>query len=135
MKFVYTANGAEPKSWDFDPAKLMNVEAEAIERITGWPYGEFVERIGQTSMTAIRALLYVYLKRETPTLKPDQVQFSLSNIDLQLDDDEIQAAIDGLATKAAESELTTVEQTQLTALLAMGVDAGPKAATVEQLDA
>ena len=32
MRLVYAPEGAEAQSWEFDPNKIMNAEAEAIER-------------------------------------------------------------------------------------------------------
>ena len=88
MKFIYKPEGAEPMKWDYDPARLMSPEAEAIERHTGMTFGEFNVKCGQGSFTAIHGLLYVMLKREYPTLKYDEVQFCLDDIDFEPDDDD-----------------------------------------------
>jgi hypothetical protein len=126
MKFVYKPEGAEPKSWDFAPDRLMNAEAEAIERHTGLTFGEFVDKISATSFLAIHGLLYVMLKRTIPTLKWDEVQFSLADVDFELDDAEAADAVRELADKQKVGTLTDAEQATLTKLLEQGVEASPK---------
>ena len=87
-RFVYAPEGADPKRWDFDPMKLMSVEVEAIEDKTGMPFRVWAEALGDMSFKAIHGLLYVYLKREIPTLKWDDVQFSAADIDFEVDDED-----------------------------------------------
>lgn len=94
MYFIYKPEGAEPKRWKFDPTKLMSPEAEAIERLCGMTFGEWVDAVGRTSITALHGLLYVMLKREQPTLTYDQVQFCLDDIDLELEDDDVLTGAD-----------------------------------------
>lgn len=126
MKFVYKPEGIEPRSWDFKPEKLLNPEAEAIERHTGWTFGEWVGKLGDTSMLALHGLLYVLLKRSSPTLKWDEVQFSLDEIGLEADDDEAPALRAHLEEKAATEGLSVEEQATLDKLLEQGVEL-PKA--------
>lgn len=117
MRFVYKPEGVEPKSWDFDPDKLMNAEAEAIERHTGWTYGEFVDKFGNASILAIHALLFVFLKRSTPTLLWEQVQFSMSEVDMELDDAEAAKAIAELTSKRDAGTLEPAEAAALAELI------------------
>lgn len=88
MQFVYKPEGAEPRRWEFDPARLMSPEIEVIERHTGLEYGEWIEAVGRTSVLAIHGLLFVLLKRNTPTLKWDEVQFCMAEIEFEMTDDE-----------------------------------------------
>lgn len=83
MKFTYAPEGATPRTWDFDPSKIMSPEAEAIERHTGMEYGDWMEALDKTSMRAIHGLLFVLLKREIPTLKWDEVQFCLGDVEFE----------------------------------------------------
>ena len=84
-KFVYSPEGAEPRSWEFDPTKLMSPECMAIEKLTGLTYAEWLGAVERGSMGAIHALLFVLMKRDNPTLEADQVQFSLSEVEMQAD--------------------------------------------------
>ncbi len=123
MRFSYTPEGAEPRSWDFDPNRLMSPEAEAIERHTGMTFEEWGTQVGKGSMTALHGLLYVLLKRSDPTLRYDAVSFCLAEVDFVLDDDETRQAI---ATLEAKDDLTEAEQAALVALRE-AVDEAPKA--------
>ena len=98
MRFVYTPEGADPISWDYNPTRLMSPEAEAIERHTGMTFGEFTVACGRGSMLAIHGLLYVLLKRQHPTLKFDEVQFCIDEIDFEVDDTDV------IAESGAEPE-------------------------------
>ncbi len=127
MKFVYTPEGADPRSWDFDPNKLLNVEAEIIERHTGLTFAEVIENMSKGSMLALHGILFVLLKRSDPTLKWDSVQFSLSELDLDLDEDEAQAARAELEAKALTADgLSKGEQKALDEFVSQGVPAVPK---------
>jgi hypothetical protein len=112
-KFVYKPEGVEPKSWDFDPNKLMNPEAEAIERHTGMTYGEWQDALGRNSMLAFHGLLFVFLKREIHTLKWDDVQFSISELDLELSDEEAAEALAELEKKIANGETLDASESRL----------------------
>lgn len=126
-KFVYKPEGVDPKSWDFDPNKLMNPEAEAIERHTGMTYGEWLQALGRSSMLAMHGLLFVFLKRDIPTLKWDDVQFNLSEIDMELDDAEAAETLSGLEVRMANGEALSPEESALWARLKEQAPAGPKA--------
>lgn len=109
MRFIYKPEGAEPREWDYNPDKFMNAEAEEIERRTGMTFGEWSEAVMKTSVRAIHGLLYVLLKRETPTLKWDQVVFSMSEIDLELTVEEKVAMRDEILKAIREGRLSEDE--------------------------
>lgn len=127
MKFVYKPQGAEPRSWDFDPAKLMSPEAEAIERLTGMTYGEWGEAVTRGSMTALHGLLYVMLKRGTPTLTYEQVEFCLDDIDFEVEDDEAEEIRLALEQRTDAGEtLDESDLALLTQLRSEQADVAPK---------
>lgn len=109
MRITYTPEGADPQVFEFKPGKLMSPEAEAIERHTGLTYKQFTEALGETSVLATHALLYVFLKRGNPTLKYDQIQFCMDEIEIDLDDDEAANAITELRRRQADRPLTDDE--------------------------
>ena len=123
MKFVYKPEGADPKVWDFKPNKLMNVESEKIEDLTGWTYQEFGEKFMMGSTKAYHALLYVFLKRETPTLKYDQVQFAMDEIEVEFGDEEKIALVDAMREAEAAGQL---DDDELAQLRVMEAEVGPK---------
>jgi hypothetical protein len=96
---IYEPEGATPREWDFEPDKLMTAEVEAIERQTGWTYVEFGQQLGKGSVTAKRALLWVLLKRNEPTLRHAQVDVPAGAIRLKFSRAELEetraALLDG----------------------------------------
>lgn len=84
-RFVYKPEGADPRSWEFDPDLLPSSEAEVIEEYTGWAYPEWWGHYRRGSMKAAHALLFVMLRRDAPTLEWDQVQFTISEYDIEAD--------------------------------------------------
>jgi hypothetical protein len=111
MQFVYKPEGADVRRWDFAPEKLMNVESEAIERVTKMTYTEWAGAVERGSVTALHALLWVMLKRGEPTLTYEAVQFSLSEVDFELSDEESVEALAAMDARIAEgAELSTQER-------------------------
>lgn len=126
MRFVYQPEGADPKKFEFAPEKLMSPEAEAIERHTGMTYTDWNIAVSKGSMLALHGLLFVMLKRSDPTLKWDAVQFSLSELDFELDDEESAQALADLEEKAKVGELDANDEALLERLRASGTEAAPK---------
>ena len=125
MKFVYKPEGADPREWEFDPARLMSPEVEAIERHTGLAFAEWIEAVGKGSFLAYHGLLYVLLKRSVPTLKWDDVQFCMADLDLQLNDEEQAELVTRLLAKRDAGDIAPEESIYLDGLLAKGVEPAP----------
>lgn len=117
MQLVYAPEGAEAQRWEFDPNKIMNVEAEAIERETGWTFSEFGQQFLKGSTTARHALLWIMLKRKTPGLKYAEVQFAMDEVDVVFTDEELRVVVKALQDKAASTGLDAQESKALDALL------------------
>lgn len=113
MQFVYKPEGADPIKWDFDPTKLMSPEVETIERHTGFTFTQWVEAIGNGSFLAFHGLLYVLLKRSTPTLKWTDVQFCMADIDMAMTTDEEDDLIVRLTEKRDKEGLDATEEAYL----------------------
>lgn len=88
MLFTYKPEGAEPRVWQIKAGQLLSPEMEAIERVTGTFYPQWSESLLNGSASAARALLWVLLKRENPTLRFDDVVFAYDDFDLDYDLDE-----------------------------------------------
>lgn len=84
LTLTYKPEGVDPKSWEFEFERLLSPEVMAIEKLTKMSFGEWTQAVGSQSMTAIHALVWIFLKRETPALKPEQVTFSMADIDVEL---------------------------------------------------
>lgn len=89
MLLKYTPEGTEGRTWTFTPEKLLSSEAEAIEKATKMTYAEFGVAIIKGSATARRALLWVYLKREEPTLKLASIDVPVGVIALEYEPHEL----------------------------------------------
>jgi hypothetical protein len=94
--FVYKPEGVDEANWqrwEFDPGKLMSPERIAIEKLSGMTWGEWKIAVRGESTIALHALLYVFMKRTEPTLKPDQLVFSEDELDWELTDEEKRQAL------------------------------------------
>lgn len=125
MQFVYKPEGAEPKKWDFDPDRLMSPEAVAIERLTKLTFAEWTEAVQRGSVLALHALLYVMLKREIPSLKPSEIEFSMSEVDFELDDDETARVIAALEDQEKDGSLSPQDAATLELLRSQHADDAP----------
>jgi hypothetical protein len=88
---VYKPEGADKRTWSFAPDKIMSSEAEAVEKVTGMTYEEFGLALLKGSATARRALLWVYLKREDPTLRHNQVDPPVGTVGIDYEPHELKA--------------------------------------------
>ena len=113
MKFVYAPEGVDPREWDFDPGKMMNPEAEAIERDTGMTFKNWVDAVMDESTTAVHALLWVLLKRQDPTLRYEQVQFAYDDWDFTMSREEKIRVRDELLARLRAGLAVTDEQREL----------------------
>ncbi|MFC8433688.1 hypothetical protein [Streptomyces sp. NPDC057253] len=84
MYLVYKPEGTEePQRWKYQPKKLMSPERELLEKLTSKNFAEFTVDVQKGNSRCRRALLYVYLKRQHPTLKFDDVDFAWDELTLE----------------------------------------------------
>ncbi|MFE2352205.1 hypothetical protein [Kitasatospora cineracea] len=82
MYLTYQPEGsAEPTRWKYDPKKLLSPEMERLEKLTDRAYGQFVMDVQAGHALCRRALLFIFLKRQHPTLKFDEVTFAWDQVD------------------------------------------------------
>jgi len=91
MLFSYKPDDGDAQQWTFRPRKFPSHEAEAIENATGMTWSEFSEQVLKGSVRARRALLWILLRRQHPVLKFNDVAFSLDEVELELEPDELRA--------------------------------------------
>lgn len=103
MYLSYTPADGEPQRWEFTPNKMDSQEAEAIEKRTGWDWGEFGRHLLAGSVLARRALLWTYQRRVHHTLRFEDVRFATGELTLELDKAELQETRDQLAASEAIS--------------------------------
>lgn len=89
MFLVYRPDGGDEQVWVFDPNKLLAVEAEAVEKRTGWDWADFGQHLVKGSVTARRALLWTFLRRAHRTLRYEDVTFAVGEVTLEFDVEEL----------------------------------------------
>lgn len=83
VRITHAPKGADLQSWEFDPEDADNLEAEAIELVgdeTWDSYAQWLFLMGRGNMRAIRALLWILLRRTNPDLDFNEVRFRTSDI-------------------------------------------------------
>ena len=116
MLLNYTPEGEEAQQWPVKLDKLMSSEAEAIEKVTGLTYEEFSLALVKGSITARRALLWVMLKRTSPTLRHGHIDPPINSIVLEFEPDEwrdIRAAVaddEDLTDEERASALSAIDE-------------------------
>lgn len=127
MQFTYKPEGAEPKSWEFNPERMISAECIEIEKRTGWDFAEWLERFKRANMGAIQAYLFVMLRREIHTLKYDDVTFCLDDIAFEPTPDELAEARAQLEEKRDTEGLDEGEKAMLAKFIEDGVgESAPK---------
>jgi hypothetical protein len=72
MQLTYTPEDGDPQVFDFHVERLMSFEAEALEEAGGEQWEtvhEWANKFDRGSMRAIRAALWIMLRRQQPTLR------------------------------------------------------------------
>lgn len=109
MYLKYEPEGTdEPKRWKYQPKKLMSVEREMLERYTGKNFTEFSTDVLKGNSKCRRALLYLYLKREHPTLKFDDVDFAWDELTLEHSKGELLLMRENVAESVPAEQLAAV---------------------------
>lgn len=91
MYLVYHPEGdAEEQRWDYNPRKLRATEREMLERTTGENFSEFTGKVLQGNSLCRRALLFLFLRRQHPRVKFDDVDFAWDELKLEYSRQELQ---------------------------------------------
>lgn len=84
MYLLYKPEGADdPQRWRYDPKKLMSAEREMLERRTDRNFSEFTQDVIKGNSTCRRALLFMYLKRDHPGVRYEDVDFAWDELQLE----------------------------------------------------
>lgn len=84
IKITYRPEGGSVRSWTIDTENPGWDVMFSTEKVTGWPWMVFAERLGNVSAIALQALLFTLRKRDEPRLELDSVRPELSEIDLEI---------------------------------------------------
>lgn len=84
MYLVYQPEGSdEPKRWPYNPRKIMSAEREKVEKITGRDWSDFTQAVVRGNSLCRRALLFIFLKREHPVTRFEDVDFAWEELRLE----------------------------------------------------
>lgn len=109
MYLVYAPEGSEePKRWKYQPKKLMSAEREMLERYTGKNFTEFSQDVLKGNSKCRRALLYLYLKRDHPSIKFDDVDFAWDELTLEHSKSELRLMRENIADSVPADQLAAV---------------------------
>jgi hypothetical protein len=61
--------------------RFTNVEAMAMEKVTGWDLAEIEAKLNGGSVMAITAFVWVAAKRHEPTLRFTEVEFDMTELE------------------------------------------------------
>ncbi|MEU9793834.1 hypothetical protein AB0E27_24935 [Streptomyces sparsogenes] len=89
MIIVYAPEGGDERRWDLKTARILATEAEAVERVTGLEWEQAKSKVLNGSMLATRAVAWVLLKRDEPTLRYAQFTPAAAELAYELDGEEM----------------------------------------------
>lgn len=126
IKVTYKPEGVEPKVWRVDPSRDIKAsEYIAMQKVSGLRGMEDLsEGLARTDVLAIKALLWLLLKREMSTLSWDLLDFTLDEVDLD-SDMEPGEVLRRLEALEAQGTLSEAGEAALKRLREQGVEAAP----------
>jgi hypothetical protein len=88
MQLTYTPEDGDPQVFDFHVERLMSFEAEALEEAGGEQWEtvhEWANKFDRGSMRAIRAALWIMLRRQQPTLRFSDLVVRVNELKMEED--------------------------------------------------
>ncbi|MFJ9243812.1 hypothetical protein [Streptomyces sp. NPDC101776] len=120
MYLIYQPEGTEePQKFLYKPQKLMSPEREALERRSRQDFADFTKAVLNGNALCRRALLWVMLKRQHPTLKFEDVDFAWDELKLEYSKQEYELM---RAQMLAKGNVDPEQLEQLDAEIATAVD-------------
>lgn len=124
FRVTYKPEGIEPKVWTVDPTRDVKAsEYIAVQKVSGLRgVEEFMEGLSVADMVAIKALLWLLLKREMSTLSWDTLDFTLDEIEIEddMDPGELRRRLEALE---AQGNLSDAGRYALDRLILQGIEA------------
>lgn len=110
FKLTFTPTGAEPRTWEVDLVDGVKIsELIAMQKVSGIEgYGPLVDGIGRTDPLAIKAVLWLMLKREMSTVPWDTLDFTLGEVqieDVDMEPGELRAKLESMQRNGALNDL------------------------------
>ena len=131
MILIHAPEGGERRIWNLKENRFMGTEAEAVERPTGLEWQEAKARAIKGSMLALRAIVWVLVKRDEPTLPSRACDPAENEIGADLDAEEWGVLREELA---GSDDMSDAEKAIVLAQLdAEAADAAPAAPGGEEI--
>jgi len=103
---VYAPEGAEePTRFTYNPRKLMSAEREMLERRTSRNFSKFTTDVLEGNSQCRRALLFLFLKRQHPGVKYEDVDFAWDELQLEYSKSEYLQMREGMLTALTGDQL------------------------------
>lgn len=97
MFLVYKPEGQPEQRWHFQPGRVRTGSMILLQKVTGLKYGqEFKQALLEGDVIARRALLWLHLRQDHPTIRVEDVEFADDELLLVQDKDELVASIEQL---------------------------------------
>jgi hypothetical protein len=74
--------------YDYDPAKMLNTEAIALQRVTGMTVPEWTTNLSTGDAYALTGLVWLLWRRNGREVAFDEVEFDIGQLDLTADDED-----------------------------------------------
>jgi hypothetical protein len=112
---VYKPEGSEePQRWKYQPKKLMSAEREMLERRTDRNFTQFTQDVVKGNSLCRRALLFMYLKREHPGVRYEDVDFAWDELSLEHSKGELRemrkAVVDTVPVEQLDAVLAKLDE-------------------------
>ncbi len=75
---------------EFKPGKMSSTDAEDIEKVTGMTFVQWGQSLMNGSALCGRALVWILLRKQNRSLRFREVDFSIDELSIELDDEEKQ---------------------------------------------
>lgn len=85
MIVTYRPADGDAQTWDYKPTDLSSKDAEDIEEASGLLFDDWQVKLLQGGLKARRALLWIFLRRETPNLRFHEVSFQVGELLIEWD--------------------------------------------------
>jgi len=90
--------------FDYDPSKMLNTEAIALQKVTGMRMPEWTKSLSEGDAYALTGLVWLLWRRNGREVAFDDVEFDIGSIDLQ-DDEAAEPEVPTSAAIAADENL------------------------------
>jgi hypothetical protein len=99
MYLVYTPDGSDEQRWEYQPRKLRATEREMLEKRTERNFTEFTADCLQGNSLCRRALLFLFLRRDHPRTRWDDIDFTWDELRLEYSKQELSEMRDQVAER------------------------------------